>query len=79
MFSENYFSIFKLVTIAKRIHLFPSRTQKLSSFTVKIVKSENSELPIFFVFKALGINSFKGFSIIKILLRSPKNVYVAPT
>ena len=49
MFSENNFSNNKLVTIAKRIHLFPSRTQKLSSLTAKIVLSEDSKLPIFFV------------------------------
>ena len=50
MFSENNFSNNKLVTIAKRIHLFPSRTQKLSSLTAKIVFSENSKLPIFFIY-----------------------------
>ena len=32
-FSENYFSNIFLVTIASEVHLFPSRTQKLSHST----------------------------------------------
>ena len=63
MFSENNFSNNKLVTIAKRIHLFPSRTQKLSSLTAKIVLSEDSKLPIFFVilFSKQNLTKFKNF------------------
>ena len=53
MFSENNFSNNKLVTIAKRIHLFPSRTQKLSSLTPTIVDKAKigHRLEIFFCYK----------------------------
>ena len=38
----------KLVTIAKWIHLFPSRTQKLSTFTPKIVYAKIGSCQFFF-------------------------------
>lgn len=40
----------KLVTIAKWIHLFPSRTQKLSTFTPKIVYAKIGSCQFFFCF-----------------------------
>ena len=53
-FSENYFSYIFLVTIASGVHLFPSRTQKLSHLTPTIVYAKiGSCQEFFFVYKFL--------------------------
>ena len=50
-FSENYFSNnFFLVTIAEWVHLFPSRTQKLSTLTPTIVYAKIGSCLLFFLF-----------------------------
>ena len=50
-FSENYFSNIFLVTIASGVHLFPSRTQKLSHLTPTIVNAKIGSCQEFFLCK----------------------------
>ena len=50
MFSGNYFPN-KFVTIARKIHLYPSRTQTLSSLVPTIVKAKIGSCKFFFALK----------------------------
>ena len=69
-FSENYFSYIFLVTIASGVHLFPSRTQKLSHLTPTIVNAKIGSCQEFFLFKKEFYNKvglfFYNFQILSI-------------
>ena len=60
-FSENYFSNIFLVTIASGVHLFPSRTQKLSHLTPTIVNAKIGSCQEFFLFKKRVLQKSRTF------------------
>ena len=62
---RNYYLVFRdylkeksLVTMARWTHLFPSRTQKLSTVAVKVALGKNNKLPGSFFCLKKGLKSY---------------------